>query len=145
MHADVQAYFDAKRAADPWDALKQSTDPLVAYIANHTPDQFREQAEATLRALPQNATEAQLRQAASGAGVTGYQLDAFIADARNAGVFGDAPHTPGVTERAALETWARGVAPQYVTDRHIAELFRHVDAIVAAEAPGYEGDDTDED
>ncbi len=146
MQNDVQAYFDAQRVQDPWDALKESGDPLVAYIAQHVPDTYRHHAEELLRILP--ATEAQVRQWGREQSIDTAVFSQFVDEARAAGAFGDTPAdtaTPGATERAALEAWARGIAPGQVRDHHIATLMQHVDAIVAAEAPGYEGDDEDDD
>lgn len=142
MQADVQAYFDAKRAQDPWDALKGSSDPVVAYIASNVPDQYRDRAEQVLGVLPANATAQQVRDAAAQAGIGDFpEFTRFIEGAQAAGVFGATPQADkGQAERDALETWARGVAPGQVTDRHIETLMGHVDAIVAAET----ADDTED-
>lgn len=143
MQSDVQQYFDAIRAQDPWDALKQSSDRLVAYIASNVPTHYRTQAEAVLRELPENATVEQLRTIANDQDLNGTDFDRFVTQAQAAGAFGDTP-AAGSSERAALESWARSVGAGVVRDEHIAQLFRHVDAIVAAEAPGYVAEDTDD-
>lgn len=80
MHQDVIDYFDATKSLPPHtpdrqealDKLKDSTDPVVAFVANNCPTGFYLAADVVLRALPTTATR--LRELA-GANPEGIMFD----------------------------------------------------------------------